>query len=360
MTVVDYDELVAQYAERLQTVLRGFSIGPRFLEAWVPDEDPVRGVRGVLSAARVAGLSALTVRLGAETARACDDWAAALAGWGRVELTHSGGALRMEVHFGTECPALPERERRSARVVPVQARAVAPAPALAASLRERVLAAAREASHVGSLVGGSVIGAQRDGVTLTLDVDDQQVVRRARFEGDSSPELCGLLELLCRVAEGLPLQELAEHGALRVLALARDADAAPPVPGVVQPQNTSTLLAFVEALVRDACRGRGSGENRWQPPASSDWLALDDAARRTRVEAALADACAVLGVPADTFELQRIRDGHKVCLDVAPAVPAAERRRLLLALERELAARVEGTLIVEREARADLNRIRRL
>ena len=67
-----YDALARAYREGLVTRLRGFQVGPEFLDAWVDDEDAVKAVFDVFDAARAHGLPGLRVTLEAATAERFD------------------------------------------------------------------------------------------------------------------------------------------------------------------------------------------------------------------------------------------------------------------------------------------------
>ncbi len=62
---VSYDEVAAAYREGLIHRLRGFQVGPAFLEAWVDDEDPAEAASALFEAAREHHLGALRVRFSA-------------------------------------------------------------------------------------------------------------------------------------------------------------------------------------------------------------------------------------------------------------------------------------------------------
>ena len=70
--VVDYDQVTAGYESGLNTQLRGFRGGARFLEHWVHDPDPVKSIVNMIEAAGTAGLPDVTVILGAGTQAAVD------------------------------------------------------------------------------------------------------------------------------------------------------------------------------------------------------------------------------------------------------------------------------------------------
>jgi hypothetical protein len=68
MTVVlDYENLTADFNQKLVTQLRGHSADNQYLETWVPDEDPVKSILNMVEAALSSGLEALRVRIATST-----------------------------------------------------------------------------------------------------------------------------------------------------------------------------------------------------------------------------------------------------------------------------------------------------
>ena len=98
---IDYDAVAHAYRENLVTRLRGFRVGPEFLDAWVDDESPEKALLSMFDAARAYGLPSLRVTVGSDTAARTDRGALArnLAGLGRV--VASGEGL-FEVFFDAE------------------------------------------------------------------------------------------------------------------------------------------------------------------------------------------------------------------------------------------------------------------
>ncbi|HKW93656.1 MAG TPA: hypothetical protein VJX92_17330, partial [Methylomirabilota bacterium] len=99
--LVDYDQVTGTYETGLNTQLRGFRGGARFLEHWVHDPDPVKSIVNMIEAAETAGLADVTVVLGARTQAAVDmarldKLAAEL---GQVAKEERQGGLALTVRF---------------------------------------------------------------------------------------------------------------------------------------------------------------------------------------------------------------------------------------------------------------------
>jgi hypothetical protein len=120
--VVDYDQVTATYVSGLNTQLRGFRGGARFLEHWVHDPDPVKSIVNMIEAAETDGLPDVTVVIGAGTQAAVDmarldKLAAEL---GQVAKEERAGGLALTVCFTRAGPPWPAR--RGGRAIARRAR----------------------------------------------------------------------------------------------------------------------------------------------------------------------------------------------------------------------------------------------
>src|SRR6266571_2661354 len=105
---LDYEELVSAYWNNLTTVLRSFSVGQdlHFLDAWVPEDDAMRSILGVLEAARDRGLECILVVLGEETLSRVDqeDLCRAAGTYGSVQTERRGTKLDLQITFSRWAP----------------------------------------------------------------------------------------------------------------------------------------------------------------------------------------------------------------------------------------------------------------
>lgn len=65
--ILNYEELSADFNQKLVTQLRGHGAGSEYLETWVPDEDPVMSILNMVESAQSAGLASMTIRFAATT-----------------------------------------------------------------------------------------------------------------------------------------------------------------------------------------------------------------------------------------------------------------------------------------------------
>lgn len=65
--ILDYDALVQEFEDGLVNNLRLHGVGDDFLEMWVPDPDPVKGVLNMAEAAESFGLEQISMKVSLAT-----------------------------------------------------------------------------------------------------------------------------------------------------------------------------------------------------------------------------------------------------------------------------------------------------
>lgn len=190
---------------------------------------------------------------------------------------------------------------------------------------------------------------------LRLDVDPAGIVAGLVLAGPPESPLVRHQDRLCRALAGLPLGEVARHGARRVLDLMVEAEGLS-VPGIPLPANGGEDFRHLEVLLRQ-CRPMRADEVGMRP--TSTWRALTAAEALDRV----AMACRAWGNANPDSDVRVISldpdirgDLTRVVVSVSEA-PVARQGSWLLDLERSLYD-VEPTLRVYLAQREDLNRAR--
>lgn len=92
--VFDYEPLLADFNHKLNTQLRGHGADSDYLEAWVPDEDPVKSILNMAESAIASGCAAMKVRFAAATMDEAQRRAlvAAVQGFAEARIAgHAGG-----------------------------------------------------------------------------------------------------------------------------------------------------------------------------------------------------------------------------------------------------------------------------
>lgn len=363
---VSYDEVAAAYREGLLNRLRGFQVGPAFLEAWVDDEDPVEAARALFEAAREHRLGALRVRFGASVALDVARLEALASALGEVEARPDDAGVAVTVRFTSarEVTAAPRRDARAEEVV-VYVRDDEARADDDWSLAEgyRPAARARDLARVGPLPDGPgdavrVESAAGEIALRAWVTPDAERVLAARVEG-ATGECAAVLDALCAEVEGVSLREAVDHGVSRAELALRDRDA-PPVRGIVLPENASPAFAAAQSLLRGwlaAWSARGAAlprESRHHRGVSAAWRDLAASDQRERVNEALA----AKGLRA--LRCARVVQGERVVLTFDESTPGPSRGPLLMRAERALKSTLDEGLYVQTEERKDANRLRRL
>src|SRR5512145_328000 len=175
-------------------------------------------------------------------------------------------------------------------------------------------------------------------VEVAADAKGAPVVTAARAEGES----CPVLDALCRVVAGLPLQEAADHGVLHVAEADRAQGRLAPVPGILTARAAGPAYVRAQGLIRGimadyrAATGYAETRSTWNPAATAEWQGKDEATRTAELKTRLADFCAGRGLPADAVLLAGTEGDFRVTVEIALDVPAADQPKLLLDLERAL------------------------
>ncbi|HSE06668.1 MAG TPA: hypothetical protein VLK35_21150 [Methylomirabilota bacterium] len=384
--VVDYDQVTASYESGLNTQLRGFRGGARFLEHWVHDPDPVKSIVNMIEAAETAGLPDVTVVLGPRAQAAVemarlDKLAAEL---GQVAKEERAAGLALTVRFtraaapvaglGAEARdrARRAREARDARLS-AQAQAAprrAPRDGLHPAYRRaasRILET--PLTHEGALdaaPGLERLEVVHDGWTLIALVDPATHRVRAVRHRNAREDTRALLEALCATMEDQPLLECADHAVIRLEHRLRDRGQPRPVAGVVTPESVDPTFASLTAAVRELLveyrrRTRyAETDNRFDPEPAAAWRTLDPEQRVARVQAGLDHLAAGHGLRPGDVACTRIDRNTRATVAFRAELPAQQKARLMMALERGLKDTVEGTLHLYQEEMHDKNKIRRL
>lgn len=377
--IIDYDALYADYSQSLVDTLRGFSAKVKGLELWVPDEDLRVSLRHLLDSATSLGRSSICLQFGEKTAAQMSAAELTELGgvFGRVRVERRDCALLFEVsELGARPLASPVAASAERKAVATLERQVGPevapstvqAPAVsfeAYERRLRQLAAVAEPGRSELSGPGVALSFSHAGCTLELAVSDHEhvIVSAAGQAPDQLRQL--LLTELCRLVTGLPLLEAAYHGALRLEHRLRPT-AARPLPGIVLPRAVHPYFTLVEELLRGALAAyrrlsgfeitRGQHDDR----PRADWLAAGFDGQKRRLELALAQVLPGFGLEATDVSVVSIRYDVRVELGLSDAWKKLDQPRLVMALERELQARVDPRLEVYVQELKDKNQLRRL
>lgn len=354
---LDYEALVAAFEHSLLTQLRGHSAAAPFLEVWVPDEDPVRGLQNMFEAAEIAGERSLAVTISA--ASLPHERVAEIRGiaeeFGTLAVTAQGDGWLLEL----EEIGLGQLLHRVA-------------PAYREALRNRL----GHLEHAGwleaPLRATRLVTVEHGGFTLTVLVDPEtQTILDAYHDGPDDPLDRAVLDFLCEILRGLTVQEASDHAGHRLITRLAAPDAPRPVAGIVLPDNADPLFRLPKAMARKLLvewrelTGYLGRENEFTTAPDSAWAKLAAPERAAAVQALLEAGDADDGVPPGALRLAAMEPnilGHDVRAIVAFAEAVAPDDKPGLARRGELLLkrRLDPHLEVYVEELKDQNAIRRL
>ncbi len=384
MDRLDYDRLAREYNTSLTDKLRGHGAQGTFLEHWVPDEDPIRGLLNMIEAAEIDRLDAISIQVSAQTLGMGD--------LGRLREMAEGLAsidiTAQEASFLIEATGI---GRQSA----IARRGHGPSPSSTAAARNRSESSGKRRETAGihpslaanlatahgkisreglvAVPQGSVrYLCQQDGDTLSLDVMPDGRIAQARHQAIASADRKTLVDLMCQLIEGRTVQDASDHAGILVIDRLRTASGTPrTVPGVLLVANAGQDVAAALRLVRGACQahaaatGAAGTANFFEAPPAPQWLALKPEARLERISAAVAAFIVSGGWPSGTIQPLSLDEdllGYpvRVLVELGDGLSTQTKPSVLRDLERWLKGRVEPKLQVHLAPLKDKNSIRRL
>lgn len=394
---VDYEKLVGAFNQALLHTLRKHSIADSFLDFWVPDEDPLLGIVGMVDSARIAGRSELAVRFTPETIPAArlPELEKAVGRFAKVTIEQDGNHLLLRAtgmsHRGEAAtgPAVRTQTRywTAADADTASPPLIPPAPVWASDelpafgdahprFRSALSAALAQPKREGppepEMTGLIRVTGQENGISLVLDVDAQShVVRRARHNGSTKPAERAALDLFCQAAEGLPLQEVSDHVGLTVIDSLVDDDKSPPIQGVLLPVNAGEPFKTAPRLARQAYaayRQRTGAEeavNFYNAPPSAEWQMMPAAERREKVQRGLGGFLQSEELYPDDMTLLRLektKTGYEIRAVIAfsDRILVGRKPLLLRKLEQRLRRDVERQIELIADRAKDSSPLRRL
>ncbi len=376
--IIDYDALYADYSQSLIDTLRGFSPKVNGLELWVPDENLRVSLRNLLDSAASLGRVSVCLQFGETTAAQLSEAQLVELGgdFGRARVERRGAALLFEVSgLGAAPLASPERKLAP---TPERQAPVAETTAVVSSHRNGVsfdgyAAALRSAQLLRPLApqtrpdGATVrVSASQQDCTLELVVATNQHMVHSASSNAPDQARGLLLSELCRIVEGLPVLEACYHGAGRLEHRLRPADQARPVNGIVLPRAVHPHFALVEDLLRGVLGGYRkltgftATQSQHDDRPGSAWLSASADERGRLLEAALGEILPSFGLLLSDVSVASIRYDVRVELGLSEAWKKLDQPRLVMALERELQARVDARLEIYVSELKDKNQLRRL
>ena len=388
--IIDYENLVQTYLERLNTILRSFTpaAGLEFIVTWVPDDDHLASILSLLELARDEGPNEVIVHIGPSTLKWLDlpKLESQVKGFATVQTRPRDDGLDFEAHFveakppargaatkGKSYGKLPQKPIKKAKgrqggeggaKSPRAQTKVADGVAHPA-YKAGILAALKDRSHEEDITvdaGQVLVQHSCEGMTLMAAVDPgKHLVTKVRYQGASTDVQRGLLERLAAIMEGKPLLECSDHAVIYLEHAVRDQSQPRPVPGIVMPSNADPAFEIPLKLVRglvDEYREKmdyREDENFYAAPASPWWRALSKEAKIQRVQAMIDGHPAGHGL-----KVVRVEGQQRVIVDFEDDPDYTSQPGRLMKVETHLKYSLEGTIQLHTESRVDQNKLRRL
>ncbi|GLR80777.1 hypothetical protein HUE56_00805 (plasmid) [Azospirillum oryzae] len=355
---IQYETLVAEFENGLLNALRGHRVGFDYLEIWVPDEDPVKGILNMAESAEALSTPDIAVAVRRSTLPAARDGEllALLSQLGSASITPAGDGVVVNVRGLGMVSALRDVHH---------------------GLRDGLLRRLADLKHEGLRLephDGLVRVAVEEGpaqLCVLVEPDAGHIVRAACHVGARTPVERAILDALCSAILDTPVDDAADHGAIRAMASLHAVELTRPVAGVLHPVNADPAFVPVVRMahaIRDDYWARMNlppRYNEFDQLPSASWLGLDAAERMSRISAAIAAFLTEAGLTEGDIRLLRIDDDlHgqpvRILVTFGNGVAPKEKPPAMRALERALKRGVDQSLQLYHEQLKDQNAIRRL
>ena len=339
---LNYEATVADYWNRLTNVLRGFTASDdlRFLDTWVPHEEPSENILGILEAAAEGKVGCLELELSIETASRLklNELEPKVKSFGRLHVERKSDLVVLITNFG------------------------GPLLDIHPSYRARLQSFVGRTFHEGHLdpAEGISVSAKSNGIVLSARLaPSNHRILEVRHNGCQSETHRALMEALCEQIEGVPIQECSDHAGIRLEHRLRDPQVPRPSQGIVLAETVDAAFRIVVELTRGLLEryreeaNYNETANTYVPKPSQAWLGMSPIEKCDRVSTVLSDELKMAGVSALRIDGDRI-----VVLQFAGLEEGKLRGDQLRRIERELKGRLEPTLQVHLEPKVDQNKIR--
>ena len=384
---ISLDEIIESYERGLLDQLRGFGVEGELFETWVPDPDPTKSILNLVESAVAAGISAqLSIRvseaiidnvclqtLSDELKGLAQMRVEALNDYSIIhfdnfkELTSVGGDPT-RVRSGKMSGSTVEKETLAAAVS-----RNSPADAGRSDQKNSLYNLQQNGpfDHEGMLQQSSKndrIVIEEQGCVLEVEIDrESHIVEKAMFRGNWERDVAALLNLLCELIEGRPIQDMSDHAVGRLEHQVR-AGRARPVPGIVLPSAVDPRFVLIQEFVRKALAkyrhlaGFHETENMFDEGAGKWWEALKENERLERIDQVIKTEVGNLGFNSDEVELARLEYKVRVAIRLSGkmASPSTDKQLIMMQLEQVLVEQLDPRLELFLEPLQDQSILRRL
>ena len=340
---LNYVELLAQYEDRLVSMERGFQLDYEFLDLWVPDESHNKSIYYLFESAALRGQKGLALNISPEILSSLD-------GDGLIESLKALGGVSVQKNPDGSVLTVSFENKNSSAI------SLDEIPGLATlhrSYRDRLVRETRK--MIKSADANQVYNLIMDfqGGKLLVNINKESgLIEDFRYRDMPNHVLTRMLEILCRISEKLPLQELAEHGAIRLENYLRDPALPPVVRGIITPETAGVNFVALNEAARKLFKlaqaelGLQILRNTWEQPVSYTWASLNEELRIALVSESVKkylDERHLVGVQVYVIG---VKSDCQVYIDVEGLPGEKEKRAFCRAFEKFLKLNTEARLEV--------------
>ena len=236
---IEYEKMVANYWKNLNTMLRGFNPSEEytFLETWVPDDDIIRSILDILDAANDAEIDKISIHISEDTLH-------------KIEYEK---LLELSKKFGK----MSESKDKEGRKIKIIFRETDSLLEIHPVYRENIKKAMSTFPHdclieLKSPEDSILIQSNYDNITLTAVIDrSNHSIKEVSYQGAISDAQRGVLEVLCKIIEGMPIQECSDHSVIELEFELRDYSQPRPVFGITMPNNADPIFKLPINLTKN-------------------------------------------------------------------------------------------------------------
>ena len=390
---ISLDEITENYEKGLLDQLRGFGVEGELFETWVPDPDPTNSILNLAEAAITAGsVGGLAVTVSREIMSdiSCDRLIDELGSTVTVHVEDSDDSSVIYLtDFKDQLAALgdPLRTRRLAVSSGDAAQAITKvAPVAGFTGREELVFAKKYQETKNSLYDlpsndvfdyqgaldednlSQKITIEEGGRILEVQVDPKShIVEKVVFRGSWERDVASLLDLLCGLVEGRPIQDMSDHAVGRLEHRVRGTKPRP-VPGIVLPSAVDGRFVLIQSFIRKILAhyrhltGYQETENAFYDGAGKWWCSLTDSEKAEKVNQVVQMEVKHLGFDSSEVELVGIEYGVRVLIRFSGemASPASDKQPIIMRLEQALIEATDSRLELFLEPVQDQSTLRRL
>lgn len=348
MKPIHYNELVQEYHAGINNILRGFKPQYEFLEMWVPDSDDSKSILNLFDAAKIAGEDKVSLFVDKNSIDGMDfsaftDEAKKL---GQLDSKKSEGGFILELRY--EEISRKQDSKKTNKPMTVDNFY----PLYREKLKNFLGVSRYEGSVAGGDNGGVLIRSSKDGVSLFAEVDTaNHRIKRVSYAGVTNEVHRSLMECLCQIIEGKPIQEVSDHGVMRLEFSLRDFNQPRLVPGIITVFNMPEEFQWLNELTHDLLkmyRKNSTYEktaNFYDPPAGEKWRSLAAPERQTYLQEQINKLLASMAIRDVIVRVTDIAKGVKAYIllegDINASAKPVFMRDLEAAVHRHIDARIE-------------------